>query len=501
MFESANLEHKVDKAAYKCEVANLREALLHAQLELKDRGRFPVLILIAGVEGAGKGETVNLLNEWMDSRYISTSVFFEPTEEESERPAAWRFWRALPPKGRIGVFFGAWHTMPVIQRVTGEISEGEFARQISEIVRLEKMLCDEGVLLLKYWFHLSKPQQKRRFRELEKNPLTRWRVTEREWEYFKSYAKFIRVCEPFLRKTSMGEAPWIVIPAAEPRYRALTVGRHLLAAISDRLKDGTAQTLPVHTPPLALPVDQLNPLRALKLDQPMTKDRYKTELAKWQGRLNAAARDPRFQALAVVAVFEGNDAAGKGGALRRVTGALDARSYQSFPVAAPTEEERAQPYLWRFWRQLPRRGRFAFFDRSWYGRVLVERVEKFCAEADWHRAYVEINDFEQALARHHMVVVKFWLAISKEEQLRRFQLRAKTAFKQFKITKEDWRNRKQWDAYEHAVCDMVDHTSTSLAPWTLVEANNKYHARIKVLRTLCLAVEAALGTVKPPRKK
>jgi len=336
---------------------------------------------------------------------------------------------------------------------------------------------------------------------LEKNPLTRWRVTEREWEYFKSYGKFVRVCEPFLRRTSTGEAPWIVVPAANPRYRALTVGRHLLAAITDRLKDGAAKAPAARTPPLAPPVDQLNPVRALQLDQPMPRSRFKTELAKWQGRLNLAARDPRFKSLSVVAVFEGNDAAGKGGALRRVTGALDARSYQNIPVAAPTEEERAQPYLWRFWRQLPRRGRFAFFDRSWYGRVLVERVEGFCAEADWHRAYVEINDFEQALARHHMVVVKFWLAISKEEQLRRFKLRKKTAFKKFKITPEDWRNRKQWDAYEHAVCDMVDHTSTSVAPWTLVEANNKYHARIKVLKTLCQAVEAGLKTVKLPGKK
>lgn len=500
MFESANLDHRVDKAVYKREVPKLREALLNAQYDLKESGRFPVLILIAGVEGAGKGETVNLLNEWMDPRYISTQAFFEPSDEERERPALWRFWRALPPKGKLGVFFGAWHTMPVIQRVQGDITEGEFAQQIGEIVRLEKMLCDEGVLLLKYWFHLSKPQQKRRLKQLEKDSATRWRVTEREWEYFKAYKKFIRVCEPFLRKTSTGEAPWIVVPAADPRYRALTVGRHLLTALRERLKDQPAKVPAVSTPPLALPADNLNVLRALKLNQPLTKDAYKAELEKWQGRLNAAARDPRFRSLSVVTVFEGNDAAGKGGAIRRVTSALDARSYHNISVAAPTEEERAQPYLWRFWRHLPRRGRFAFFDRSWYGRVLVERVEGFCSEADWHRAYVEINDFEQAMVRHNIIVVKFWLAISKEEQLKRFQLREKTAFKRFKITAEDWRNRKQWGAYELAVCDMVDRTSTSIAPWTLVEANNKYHARIKVLKTLCQAVEAALENVKPAKK-
>jgi len=195
-------------------------------------------------------------------------------------------------------------------------------------------------------------------------------------------------------------------------------------------------------------------------------------------------------------VFEGNDAAGKGGAIRRVTQALDARSYHNISVAAPTEEERAQPYLWRFWRHIPRRGRFTIFDRSWYGRVLVERVEGFCKEPDWMRAYKEINDFEQALVRHNVVVVKFWLATSKEEQLKRFKLREKIAFKRFKITEEDWRNRKKWDAYERAICDMVDRTSTSIAPWTLVEANNKYHARIKVLKILTRAVEAALKRAK-----
>jgi polyphosphate:AMP phosphotransferase len=501
MFESANLKHKVDKALFRREEAKLRQALLDAQFDLTQNGRFPVLILIAGVEGAGKSETVNLLNEWMDPRHIVTSGFFEPSDEERERPALWRFWRALPPKGKIGIFFGAWHTMPIIQRVMGEINEGEFAREISEIQRLEKMLCDEGVLLLKYWFHLSKGQQRKRLKELASDPKTRWRVTERDWEYFKIYKKFVRVCDPFLRKTSTAQAPWIVVPGANARYRALTVGRHLLAALRERLADKPGKRAPDRTPPMPAPDDKLNVLRALELDQPLTKAEYSKELEKWQGRLSVASRDPRFKQLSVVAVFEGNDAAGKGGAIRRVTGALDARSYTNVPVAAPTEEERAQPYLWRFWRHLPRRGRFTFFDRSWYGRVLVERVEGFCSEDDWLRAYTEINDFEGAMLRHGVVIVKFWLAISNEEQLKRFKLREKVAFKRFKITAEDWRNRKKWDAYEQAVCDMVDRTSTALAPWTLVEANNKYHARLKVLKTVCRAVEAALEGVKKKGRK
>jgi polyphosphate:AMP phosphotransferase len=384
----------------------------------------------------------------------------------------------------------------------GRIDSGEFSAATEEIQRLEAMLCDEGVLLLKYWFHLSKEQQRKRLKALEKDPDTRWRVTETEWAYFKLYDHFVSVCEPFLRQTSTAQAPWIVVPAADPNYRALTVGRHLLAAMRERLDAKPVKVVPDKTPPLPVPGDRLNVLTTLELDQPMTKAAYERELVKWQGRLNNAARDPRFKSLSVVAVFEGNDGAGKGGAIRRITSALDARHYANIPVAAPTEEERAQPYLWRFWRRLPRRGRFALFDRSWYGRVLVERIEGYCTEADWMRAYGEINDFEHSLLQHHVVVVKFWLAVTKEEQYRRFKLREKVAFKRFKITADDWRNREKWDAYELAVCDMVDRTSTAAIPWTLVEANNKYHARIKVLRTLCKAVEQALdGVGKPGGKK
>jgi len=501
MFESANLYHKVDKTVYRREEPKLRAALLNAQYDLKQNGRFPVLILVAGVEGAGKGETVNLLNQWMDPRHIEVSGFADPSDEETERPRLWRYWRALPPKGKIGVFFGAWHTQPIVDRVMGRIGAGKFDQHIAEILRFEKMLTDEGVLLLKFWFHLSKQQQKKRLKALEKNPKTSWRVTKNDWELYKLYDRFNKVCEPFLRKTSTGEAPWLVVPGADPHHRSLTVGKTLLAALRERLDEKPVKRLPDKNPPLLPSIDKLNVLRALQLDQDVSKQEYEKQLEKWQGRLNIVSRDPRYRDIAVVAVFEGNDAAGKGGAIRRVTGALDARHYQNISVAAPTEEERAQPYLWRFWRHVPRRGRFVIFDRSWYGRVLVERVEGFCSEADWMRAYTEINDFEQELARQKIVVVKFWLAISKEEQHKRFKARETISFKRFKITAEDWRNRKKWDDYELAVCDMVDRTSTSIAPWTLVEANNKYYARIKVLKTLCQAIEAALASVKKEGRK
>lgn len=196
--------------------------------------------------------------------------------------------------------------------------------------------------------------------------------------------------------------------------------------------------------------------------------------------------------MSTIIMFEGADAAGKGGSIRRITQAVDARIYNITPIAAPTEEERAQPYLWRFWRHIPAKGRLAIFDRSWYGRVLVERVEGFCSEQDWMRAYAEINDFEEQLTQNGILLLKFWLQISPEEQLRRFEEREQISFKRYKITEEDWRNRKKWDQYQTAVCDMVDRTSTEECPWVLVEANDKNYARIKILRELCERLEKKL---------
>ncbi|WP_333876955.1 polyphosphate:AMP phosphotransferase [Methylobacter sp.] len=493
MFESAELGHKIDKAIYDIEVPKLREALLDAQMDLAKSSTFPVIILIGGLDGAGRGETVNVLNEWMDPRFIQTHGMGEPSDEELDRPMMWRFWRELPPKGKIGVFLGSWYTWPILNRVTGKTNPAELDQSMERAKRLERMLTDEGALILKFWMHLSKDKQEQRLKLLEENPKTRWRVTQRDWKHFKQYDKFRVVHESVIRHTSTAEAPWTIVEGYDPNYRSLTVGKVILEAIRKRLDDGETRTTEVHAPPPPLPsIDQLDILKTLDLSQKIDKKKFKAELEKYQGKLALLTREDKFKDITVIAIFEGNDAAGKGGAIRRITSALDARWYNIIPVAAPTEEERAQPYLWRFWRHIPRRGRVTIFDRSWYGRVLVERVEGFCSKTDWMRAYSEINDFEAQLVRHNIVVVKFWLAISKEEQLKRFNEREKIGFKRFKITEEDWRNRNKWDEYEHAICDMVDRTSTEIAPWTLVEANDKNFARIKILKTLSKRIEAAL---------
>jgi polyphosphate:AMP phosphotransferase len=492
MFESAELGHKIDKKIYDREVPKLREELLNAQYDLLRSGKFPVIIVVGGVDGAGKSETVSVLTEWMDPRHILTHSFPEPSDEERERPHMWRFWRALPPRGKIGIFYGAWHTAPIVGRVTGTIKSAQLDLEIEEIIRFERMLNNEGALILKFWFHLSKEQQKKRLKDLQKDPRTRWRVTDRDWERFQYYDKFRKVSEHFLRRTSAAEAPWIVVEGLDHHYRSLTTGRLLLQALRERLDDEPVKRLPDKIPPLPSQIDGRDVLTSLPPAKAMGKEKFEKELESWQGRLNILTRHPHFSKISVVLAFEGQDAAGKGGAIRRVMGALDARIYEGVPVAAPTEEEKAQPYLWRFWRHVPRRGRFTIFDRSWYGRVLVERVEGFCSESDWARAYSEINDFELQLVRNNTVLVKFWLQIDKDEQLKRFKEREKTSFKRFKITEEDWRNREKWDQYHTAVCDMVDRTSTEIAQWTLVAADNKYAARIEVLKTIVKKIEDAL---------
>jgi polyphosphate:AMP phosphotransferase len=501
MFESAELGHHIDKTSWARQMPRLREALLDAQADVLEAKRFSVIVVVGGVDGAGKGETVNLLNEWLDPRHVVTRAMGAPDATERTMPTMWRFWNELPPKGKIGIMFGSWYTMPIVDRVYGKTRKAELQRSIDEILSFEKMLTDEGICILKLWFHLSKKAQRTRLAKLEADKETRWRVTPTDWKHFKLYDEFRAVSEDVLRQTSTGPAPWSVIDGVDARYRGITAGNALLSAMNARLAASTPKgsgsgpkrraNAPPHAPAAAGAGGE-GVLRALDLSPKLSKRKYEAELEHLQGALNRLSRHEKMKERSVVAVFEGSDAAGKGGAIRRITGALDARRYEVIPIAAPTEEERAHTYLWRFWRRVPRQGHFAIFDRSWYGRVLVERVEELCPPDAWMRAYREICDFEDQLIARGAIVAKFWLATSKDVQLQRFREREKMGFKRYKITAEDWRNREKWDAYEEAANDMIDRTSTAHAPWTLVPANDKGYARIAVLRTLCEAIEGAL---------
>jgi polyphosphate:AMP phosphotransferase len=492
MLESAEIGHKVPKRVYAREEPKLRELLLNAQFDLSQSGRGPLLLVISGVEGGGRGETANKLTEWMDPRHIHVVAFGPRAPEEAARPPAWRYWRSLPPKGKIGILMNAWYNEATLAHVQGKIDADQVNTRVQAIREHEQMLTDEGFVLLKFWIHLSRAAQKQRLQELEHDPTTAWRVTREDWKAYRIYNKAHELWESLLRETSTGVAPWHIVEGTDGRYRYLTVGKILLDVLRTTL--APRPTTPKHaiTPPAPSVIDNVKLIRDLDLSKKLPVKDYDRALEKHQGKLATLTRHKRFAKRSLILVFEGVDAAGKGGAIRRVTGALDARQYVTVPVAAPTEEERAFPYLWRFWRNVPRYGGITIFDRSWYGRVLVERVEGYCSVYDWMRAYDEINQFEEQLTRGDAVVVKFWLQISKAEQLRRFKARERSPFKRFKITADDWRNRKKWNAYEQAVCDMVDRTSTEIAPWTLVEAEDKYYARIKVLQTIAGRVKQAL---------
>ena len=488
MFESAEIEHDIDKATFEERLPQLREDILNAQFDLIEAKSFPTILLFSGMEGTGVIDTLTNAYTVLDARHVIASAFDKPTEEESERPRMWRYWRMLPPKGEMGVYIGAWYNAPLTSRILDKSSVTEFEQDLARINRFETMLAAEGALILKFWLHLGKDEQKKRLRKLVRSARTSWRVEKSSWGGSQRYKEVRLAAEDMMRITGTDHAPWITVNAANRYHRSLTIATTILNAINARLAQGGAAA--AVTAPVSVPaINGRNVLTALDLSLRLEKPDYKDQLAKHQDRLNKLLARKKFKKRSLVLVFEGNDAAGKGGAIRRVIQFMDPRRYRVNQFAAPSDEEKAQPYLWRFWRRLPRQGDVAIFDRSWYGRVLVERVEDFCAEADWRRAYGEINDFEDEMSDAGAIVVKFWLAIDKDEQEARFKAREETGYKRYKITDEDWRNREKWDEYVTAVCDMVDHTSTSVAPWTLVEANDKYHARTKVLQTICERLE------------
>ncbi len=491
MFETAELGRTLSKEQFNERVPELRSELLTAQRELL-KADFPVFILLNGVDGAGKGETANLLNEWLDARLLETHAFEQPTEADSQRPRFWRYWLRTPPRGKIGIYIGNWYTQPIISQVLGQGSAKELARQLAEIRQFEQALIDDGALIVKFWFHLSKAQQKARLSKLESDSKTSWRVAKEDWRRFKRYEEFRRISELTLRDTSTGEAPWTVVEGADARSRSVRVGEELLSRLREHLTQRGAGK-PPEPPPDAHSSDPLTILDRIDLSQSVDKLDYELELERQQARLNKLSRKVRRQGKSVVVVLEGWDAAGKGGAIRRVIHALDARQFRIIPISAPSPEERAHHYLWRFWRDLPGPGRFTIYDRSWYGRVLVERVEGFATRVEWRRAYGEINEFERQLTRDgRTALIKLWLHLSPEEQLRRFQEREQTPYKAHKIGPEDYRNREKWSSYEAAADQMVSQTSTRAAPWTLVPAECKYVARLRVMEAISAGIEGIL---------
>src|SRR5579859_1290158 len=479
MFETAELGAKISREEFDEAAGPLRLELLDLQEKLR-QADFPVLILFAGVDGAGKSESVNLINEWLDPHWIVTRAYDEPSQEEHERPSFWRYWRDLPKRGQLGLFLSGWYSRPVLDRVYRRADPAEFDRRLDHNKAFERLLADDGALILKFWMHLDKKSQKKRLKAFEADPLQSWRVRKSDWKNWRRYDKFIAAAEHAIRRTDVAHARWTIVDGSDHRHRSLTVLRLLRDALAQRL----AQPKPRKAKPGKPRPLRNSVLGTLDLSQTLGENEYDAALREARAGLAVLAREAQGRGISSVALFEGWDAAGKGGAIRRVTPALDARHWQVMPVAAPTDEEKAHHYLWRFWRHLPRAGHMLIYDRSWYGRVLVERVEGFARPEEWQRAYAEINNFEDQLLHHGMVLAKFWLHITPEEQYKRFEQRDAVAYKKWKLTDEDWRNRSKWDSYEAAVHEMVERTSSAAAPWLLIEGNDKNFARVKVIRAL-----------------
>ncbi len=491
MLEKVDLSKKLDKEEYKRRKDGLEISLAKLQRELREK-KVPVMIVFEGLGGAGKGEVINKLILPLDPRGFDVFATGKETEEEEMHPFLWRFWTKIPEKGRIAIYDRSWYRKVLIDRYDGLTPKKDMDASYEEINSFEKALTDDGVLLIKFFMYISEKEQKSRFKELLSNKETSWRVSEGDLDRNRHYDKFLQLHDMMLQKTDTSDAPWTIVEAEQEKYAAIKV----LSIVEQRFKDKLNELANAQKPIVFGKFTEgtyiTSSLNHVDLSKSLTKEEYTEKLEKLQKKLSKLHNELYTRRIPVVLAFEGWDAGGKGGAIKRLTGALDPRGYTVNPTAAPNDIEKVHHYLWRFWTKMPKDGHIAIFDRTWYGRVMVERIEGFCATRDWERAYKEMNDMEKQLYNHGAVVLKFWMQIDKEEQKRRFTERQNTPDKTWKITDEDWRNREKWDLYEQAVDEMLIRTSTTYAPWIIVEGNDKYYARIKVLETVVDAIEARL---------
>ncbi|HEX5648366.1 MAG TPA: polyphosphate:AMP phosphotransferase [Steroidobacteraceae bacterium] len=485
---------RLTKLEYEHALPGLQDRLLDAQFELRQQKERAVLLVVSGIPAAGRSEVVNEMLGWLDPKFVDVYGFKACSDAERERPPMWRFWHVLPPKGRIAILHGGWYQDLLQQALEHDGSsrqlEARVRRPVARIVQLERMLAHDGITVAKVHLHIAPETQRKRLRKLQADRTTRWRVTAEDRRMCRHYRDVERALERSLDATDHPSAPWSLVDGTDAQHRALEVGRRLLEALQAETPVGAV----ARNPGVRASRRSAAKMHASHAARAATSSdrQYDRELERLQGRLALLSRRKRFADHAVVAVFEGMDAAGKGGAIRRITAALDARQFHVVPISAPSPEELARPYLWRFWARLPSRGNYTIFDRSWYGRVLVERVRRLTPTRDWRRGYDEIVEFERQLDEYGIVVVKFWLTVSRAEQLARFAERDRNPLKRFKVDPEDWANRKHWDAYQRAARDMIDRTDTRHAPWTVVPADDKRQARLQVLRMLGDRVEAAL---------
>lgn len=491
MLEKIDLSKTLDKKEYKKRMEELEPKLSLLQRELRAMG-VPVMIVFEGFGAAGKGNQINKLIHPMDPRGFSVYTIKGENKEEQLHPFLWRFWNKTPEKGRVAIFDRSWYRKVLDDRFSKKTHKKELPVVFEDIDIFEKQLTDSGVLLIKLFLDISEKEQKKRFKKLMEKKETSWRVSENDIAHNKHFEEFSKMADEMLTKTDAEYAKWTIIEAEDEKYATVKILSTVVDAFEERYKK-QLNLLPREVDGKFDKTD-LNDgvLKKVDLLKKLEKKEYEERLDKLQKKLTLLHGELYARRIPVVLAFEGWDAGGKGGAIKRLTRALDPRGYTVNPTSSPNDIERAHHYLWRFWTRMPKDGHIAIFDRTWYGRVMVERIEGFCTTQEWQRAYKEMNQMEQQLVNHGAVVLKFWLHIDKDEQAKRFKERQDTPEKNWKITDEDWRNREKWELYEKAVDEMLVRTSTAYAPWIIVEGNDKLYARIKVLETVVEALEKRL---------
>ncbi len=474
---------QVNKSDYKDLEQKIRSRLLQAQLRVQ-QAKKPVIIVIAGDDRSGRHEAINRLSKWLDPRFLSVNAYGPSQHEDEAKPFFWRFWRDLPGAGEIAVYLRDWTSVSIVQFLNGEIKKSKLSKRIDYINNFEQSLIDDGALVIKCWLHISKAELTNRLMEIRDTPF----FDIKDELALRNYDFAVETISSTLAKTSNPNRAWQIYDGSDAKSRDIAIGN----TIADQIETWL-DSAPKPTPKL-----KWSPSNSTHLEFPekvvsYKEDEYKARLAELQEILRKQMFDVQRLSIPIVVAFEGWDAAGKGGAIRRLVAPLDAGFYRIRPIAKPSEEEYRHHYLWRFWKHVPRNGHLTIFDRSWYGRVLVERIEGFASEFEWKRAYSEIKDFEKQLKSHGVLVLKFWINISKEEQLRRFKEREVTPHKQFKITDEDYRNRSRWDEYVKAVEDMIEYTGTKKNPWHVISSDSKLMSRISVLEITTSSIKKMIN--------
>ncbi len=477
----------MNKKERKNEIKSLRGALVARQQDIRE-AKLPVIVLLEGWDSAGKGYLINELISEMDPRFFSVATFARVSESEERYPFLKKFFDVLPENGKFLFMDTGWMEDCVGKYLRREITPEEYERRIESCNIFERQLRDNGYLVVKLFAHISQKEQLRRICELRENKNTEWRITGDDLWQNQEYDRFKKAYDRFMEATDK-VWPWTVLDAESGTRARLDAFRAISKVVEKGLEKGryVGKATDKKFPLLGGPSQKDADLTATISDE-----EYKAELKRLQDKLAKLHNKIYRKRIPVVLCYEGWDAAGKGGNIRRIAYPLDPRGFDVIPVASPTPGELARHYLWRFWTKLPRSGHVTIFDRTWYGRVMVERIEGFCSEDDWKRAYGEINEFEKELTDWGTVVLKFWIHIDPDTQLERFQARQNTPEKQWKITDEDWRNREKWPQYEEAVEDMLRQTSTEYAPWYIIESVDRKYARIRTLQIVTDALERAV---------